>query len=302
VGASLHGTLTTRRVQWRATTLSADATGHAISTTLLDDAIGTSFEITGLFGMTYRAQQATFGAALTAPAIHVYGVSKVSTDSQIAGTASDVTNSLGARGSFSATPPMRLDVGAGFSSPNSVVEFDVGVSVPTGSAFNATLSGTRSVVAGGVATMTPYEADITLPSRPALSLAGGFERRFASGYGGLGGANADLALVSTPVPAQAGFHDYAGHQNRIGISIGGETIGDGGELLVGAALSYGFGPRYAPDVYSLAPSFVVVPSDSVSIMLVVAGAANVKTLQRAFDDVRSFVVDGAAGPPAASKP
>jgi len=169
LGASLHGTLTTRRAQWRATSISADGGGKAITSGLLDDVVGTSFEITSLIGATYRAAPVTLGLAISLPAIHLYGTSNLATASQLTGTGTGgPTDSVDATGTFSATPPVRIDFGAGFETAKTTMELDLGVSLPKDAAFETVLQGSHSSVLAGSVTTQPFSGDYVSPARAAV--------------------------------------------------------------------------------------------------------------------------------------
>ncbi len=290
IGASLHGTLTNRRTQWRATSLSADPQNKAISTSLVDDAVGTSFEITSILGATYRASPLTLGLSVSLPAVHIYGVSRLSSASQVTGTGTtDNTQTYNASGTFSSTPPMRIDLGAGLSFSRTTLELDVGVSVPWPQAYDTTLHGTQSSVSNGQALIKPLDQDFVAPARAAIGIAAGFEHRFSQSFGVLGGASGDVSVAPNDALTSTPFHDYPARQNRLTASVGFGSYGGATELLVGTELSYGFGKRYAPDIYSLSPSFSVVDTQTFAAMLVISGAANFQTLQRAIDTVRQVV-------------
>lgn len=290
LGASLHGTVTTRSTQIRGTTLSVDGGGKSLSTTLLDDATGTSFELTSLLGATYRLWPATFGLAVSLPAIHVYGDAKVASFSQVTGSgASDVTTSVNASGSFSATPPVRVDAGAGFALGRTTFEVDLGVSLPTDAAYETVLKGTQTSVTAGAATSGVFSADYVSPARTALGGALGMERRIGDSFGILAGGGAEISTVPSGALTPTAFHDYPSRMNRVTASFGVASYGAAGELLIGTELSYGWGQRYAADVYSLAPTFGLTDTRSYRAMLVVAGAANFKSITQAITGVGDAV-------------
>lgn len=290
LGASLHGTLTNRRTQWRATSLSADPQSKAITTSLVDDAVGTSFDITSILGATYRASPVTLGLAVSMPAVHVYGVSRLSTASQVVGTGTaDSTQTYNASGSFSSTPPMRIDLGAGLSFTRTTLELDVGVQLPWPQVYDTTLHGMQSSVSNGQAIIKPLDQDFVAPARAAITVAAGFDHRFSRALGVLGGASGDVSVAPNDTLTATPFHDYPARQNRFTASLGVGSYGGATELLVGTELSYGFGKRYAPDIYSTSPSFSVIDTQTYAVMLVISGATNFQTFQHAVDTVRGVV-------------
>ncbi len=290
LGASLHGTLTSRRTQWRATSLTADPQNKAIGTTLLDDATGTSFDVTGILGATYRASPVTVGLAIALPAIHVYGTSRLSSSSQVTGTgATDNTQAVDATGSFSATPPMRIDIGAGIATGRTILEGDLGLSLPWPQVYSTALHGTSSEVTNGQIATKPFDQTFIAPGRAAISGGVGVEYKFTPAFGIVGGASADISLAPGDTVSITAFHDYPSRQNRIAASLGVGSYGAGSELMLGAEVSYGFGKRFAPDIYSTNPTFGIVDTRTTSVLFVVSGATNFQTIKKAIDGVKDAV-------------
>ena len=69
--------------------------------------------------------------------------------------------------------------------------------------------------------------------------------------------------------------------------------GPGGELLFGTQLGYGWGEMLAPNVYAAPSDWSVVKTQGFSVLFVLAGATNLRTIKRAIEGVRDAVTPGA---------
>lgn len=78
-------------------------------------------------------------------------------------------------------------------------------------------------------------------------------------------------------------------RHHVGASLGIGSYGRDGQLLVGLDSAFGWGNRLAVNLYQQPPSLTPTSHDDLTITLVIAGSTSVRTLNRAFEDVKALV-------------
>ena len=105
----------------------------------------------------------------------------------------------------------------------------------------------------------------------------------------LGGFGTDLSIAKSDALAQDPMAYFPSRTNRLTTSLGLGSHGQGGDLLIGGELAYGWGDRLVVNSYRLPTRFETVGHETLSLLIVIAGSTSFKAIKRAVNDVTNAV-------------
>jgi hypothetical protein len=279
----------------------------AIETSFGAGATARSLELGAIVGATYRlGRGVTIGASIQAPTVNVFGSYDANLHMRYdgVGTASSVTT---AQGSFSAPPPPRFALGVGTDQGRLKVEADVSMYAPIDTALRAEVFTQNTTVVGAEGAMgmmgmmkgaaagqiAGSSANATFVEKSLLTIDSGVGAEYFvnKSLSVIGGFSADFSTVPTqhgPLAPTVGTY-YQERQNHATVSLGIGSYGGAGDLLFGLRTSFGHGTAYAVNGFALPPTLAVVEKNSVGAIFVVAGNANLQTIERTVLRMRELV-------------
>lgn len=290
VGASLHVSRAGFSSVFATNATTYGTNGRPISTAFFSAAHGDSYDLSATVGATYRiGRYQTVAIAFEAPSLHVFGPGGLNryTHNDAAGEA---TSSLTANGDFAAYTPLRLALGTGVERSWGSAEVNVSYHLPTGPAYRATFDGRSFDVNGGVAADRESSLHLSADRRGAVNIGVGGEVFIAPYLSLLGGVGTDLSAARNAELTRDTLTYLPSHTNRLSGSLGLGSHGDGGDLLVGGEISYGWGERLAVNAYQLPPRFETVSAQTFGLLFVIAGTTSFKAIKRVVNDLTEVVV------------
>ena len=288
IGASLHASLASHRSLLAAAATTYGAGASAINSIFYSGSRGDSFQVDATVGATLRFGKQTVGMSLRSPSLHVFGVGGANRQSYFDGAGSNAAL-ISAQGSFVSRSPPRLGLGTGIEGRWGQAELNSQVYFPINS-YSAELEGRQVTTTGGVVDDQPSRVDVSERARGVVNFAAGAELFMSPKVSILTGLSTDFSAV--PQGALRGgslFNYYPYQSHRVAGSFGVSSHGEGGELLVGAELSVGWGQRLAVNSYQLPPVIGTTGHGTYQLMLVVAGSTSLRALKRAVEDVREVI-------------
>ncbi len=288
IGASLHASLASHRSLLAAAATTYGSGASAINSIFYSGSRGDSFQVDATVGATLRFGKQTVGMSLRSPSLHVFGVGGANRQSYFDGAGSNASL-ISAQGAFVSRSPPRLGLGTGIEGPWGQAELNSHVYFPINS-YSAELEGRRVTTTGGVVDDQPSRVDVSERARGVVNFAAGAELFMSPKVSILTGLSTDFSAV--PQGALSGgslFNYYPYQSHRVAGSFGVSSHGEGGELLVGAELSVGWGQRLAVNSYQLPPVIGTTGHGTYQLMLVVAGSTSLRALKRAVEDVREVI-------------
>jgi hypothetical protein len=292
LGLSLHGVYTQDAFTLDGSSITSEAGGGAVQSSLGVGGSGHSFDFTAILGATYRFDSVTVGLSSQLVPLQVFGsYSGVLHDSYAAVTTNDSTLTAGS-GNFSAPPPIRIGIGIGAKRPRFTVEADASFDFPWDSAFSTTLTGNTATLTATGSTTNALSATYTIPSHAVFNAAVGGEYFIAPDFSVLGGFSTNFSSVTGLSPQTTLGNLTPSRTNWLNASIGLGSYGAAGSILIGTVLGFGWGQAMALNPYVLPNSFSVVDTQSYSALFVLAGAVNFKSVGRAVQEVESVVKTG----------
>jgi len=288
IGASLHASLASHRSLLAAATTTYGSAPSAINSLFYGGSRGDSFQVDATIGATLRFGKQTVGASLRSPSLHVFGVGGANRQSYFDGAGSNASL-MSAQGSFVSRSPPRLGLGTGIEGKWGQAELDTNLYFPINS-YSAELDGRLVTTTGGVVDDQPARVDLSERARGVVNFAAGAEVFMSPKVSVLTGLSTDFSAV--PQGALKGgsvFNYYPYQTHRVAGSLGVSSHGAGGELLVGAEMSVGWGQRLAVNSYQLPPVIGTTGHGTYQLMLVVAGSTSLRAIKRAVEDVRDVI-------------
>ncbi len=291
IGASLHGVYTSESFILDSSSITSLASGGAVQSSLGAGVSAHAFDVAAIVGAAYHRGSFTLGASVQVPTVHVFGnySATLHGDYGLAGT-DNATLSSGT-GTFSAPPPMRFSLGAGAEWKGLVVELDESLQVPMG-AIAASVNGSATTLTGTTATTTPLSAFYSVPEHMAWNTALGAEYFVSKSFSLVGGASTSLSTLPALSPTMSLGNVVQAKTSSASASLGIGSYGAGADLLIGAQLGYAWGQAMAVNPYVLPNDWAVVDMRSYSVMLVLAGATDLRAIGRAVEKVENVVTSG----------
>lgn len=288
VGASLHASLASHRSLLAAAATTYGSSASAINSIFYSGSRGDSFQLDATVGATLRFGHQTVGMSLRSPSVHVFGVGGANRQSYFDGAGSNATL-ISAQGSFVSRSPPRLGLGTGLEGRWGQAALDTNVYFPINS-YSAELQGRQVSTTAGVVDDQPVRLDVSERARGVVNFAAGVELFMSPKVSLLTGLSTDFSAV--PQGALKGgslFNYYPYQTHRVAGSFGVSSHGVGGELLVGAELSVGWGQRLAVNSYQLPPVIGTTGHGTYQLMFVIAGSTSLRAIQRAVEDVKEVI-------------
>lgn len=299
LGASLQAAFTSYSFVQDAASITSATDGSAVQSSLGASGNGSSADLTAILGATYDLGGATVGASVQLPSLHMFGSYSATLHQTLdAMTSSQATVTSGS-GTFRAKPPVRIAVGLGKTMPRFTVEADVSFDFGYAQGLASTMNVNSTTATDGALASSAFSATYSARTLPTFNAAVGGEYFMTPRLSLLGGFWTNVSAFGPlePVPAPSLANLVQARAHRVGLSIGLGSYRDGGELLLGTQLGYGWGQAIVPNLYAAPSDWSVVPSSSFSAILILAGSTNLRALKGAIEGVKKALTPGAVETP-----
>lgn len=288
LGVAVHGVLSTHRNLMFNSAVTYGSGPTPVNTMFASASRGDAFGFDAILGATYKfGNRQTFGVAVQTPLAHVFGVASANGNTSFDGPGA-ASSGFSARGSLVVHTPLRLSIGTGFEASWGNVAFDVSYYTPT-TAYRTELEGNGIALSNGNIDDRPKNLDSSQRTRGAVNMAVGAEIGLSSALSLLSGLSTDVASVRKGDLRAAEYNYIPERTHRVAASLGINSHGEGGEIMFGTELSYGWGERLAVNSYQTPPTLGTSPTDVFTMMFVIAGSTSLHNIKRAVDDVREVV-------------
>lgn len=287
-GLSLHGSLVAHRAAHNAIGNTHGGAAAPVASAFYAGSRGDSAQLTAIAGLTYAFDNITAGIALESPSIHVFGVGAANRYTRFEG-AGESTRTTAIDGSFISATPFRASLGAGIVGARGIAEINAHLYAPMSRAFRAELSGTTVTVEGGVAREEAVRVNLAQHANAVFDVGIGGQYFLSKTMSVLGGISTDLSAVPAGGLRADLFNYYPARSQRIALSFGAGSHGEGDELLVGTELSYAWGERIAINSYQLPPVLDQASHRTFVALFVVAGSTSFKAIKRAVQDAADVI-------------
>jgi hypothetical protein len=291
VGASLHGVYTSESLVLDSSSITSIASGGSVQSSLGTGVSARAFDFAAILGAAYHRGSVTLGASVQVPTVHVYGTYNATLHSEYGLAGTDNATLTSASGSFTAPPPMRFSIGAGAEWKRLVVELDESCQLPLG-AIASSVNGSTTTLTGTAATTTPLSAFYSVQEHMAWNTALGAEYFVSKSFSLVGGASTSLTTLPGLSPTMSVGNLVAARMSSASASLGIGSYGAGADILIGAQLGYAWGQSMAVNPYVLPNDWAVVDTHSYSVMLILAGATDLRAIGRAVEKVENAVTSG----------
>jgi hypothetical protein len=288
VGASIHASIASYRSLFASAATTYGAGAPPISTGFYAAARGVSFQTTATVGATYRFGGQTLGLALESPSLHVYGSGGANRSNHYEGPA-DSSSMLIADGSFRSSSPARIALGTGIEDTWGSLELDMSVFLPMQESFRADLDGSVISVNGSQVSDNAVSLPLSARAKGVMNVAAGGQLWLNPRVSVLGGLGTDFSAVPKGGLSRNDFNYLTARANRYYVSFGVGSHGEGGDLMVGAELSYTNGERLALNNYVLPTQLTPTPYGGISAVFVLAGSTSLTSIKRAVKDVKKVL-------------
>ncbi len=291
VGASVQLSRASFRSYISNTTTTSVGDDQMVNSALLATGHGDSHEIKFSIGATYRRGHQTTALSIDSPSLHLFGSGGTNAYTNYDGTGGAVYNRA-ADGKFAINTPLRIAVGTGYESSIGSAELNVSFNAPLGKAYEASFTGNTYSSTGGVATDTPASLNFSARSRGAVNIGLGGELFLTKKISILGGFSTDYSAVPQGALGNDPLHFFSHSTSNVSTSFGVGSHGEGGDLLLGGELGYGWGDRLAVNPYVLPARLEPTSEHVYSLLIVLAGSTSFRAIRRAVSDIA-----GTAPPP-----
>jgi len=300
LGASLQVAYTTMSFIQDAASLTSAIDGTAVQSSLGAAGSGSSVDLTAILGATYQLGGVTLGASIQIPSLHILGNYAATLHQTLDAEGTSAATIARGSGSFRAKPPVRIAVGVGKVFERLTVEANASFTFGYREALASSMSVDSTSTADNVLTTSSFQATYAARTLPTVNAAVGgeyFMSRRLSVLGGLWTNVTPFAPLS-PAPAPSLGNLVQGRAHRLGFSLGLGSYGDGGELLFGTQLGYGWGQSIVANLYSVPNDWSVVNSSNYSALFIIAGSTNLRAIKSAIEGVgRALTPEPAPAPP-----
>ncbi|MEI9952283.1 MAG: hypothetical protein WDO74_25665 [Pseudomonadota bacterium] len=306
LGASLQVAYTTLSYVQDASSITSTIDGSAVQSSLGAASNGSSVDLTAILGATYQLGGVTLGASIQIPSLHLFGSYAATLHQTFDGVTDSAATIARGSGSFRAKPPVRIAVGVGKVFERLTVEADASFTFGYREALASSMQVDNTSTVDNALTTSTFQATYTARTLPTLNAAIGGEYFMSPRLSALGGLWTNLSPFAalSPEPAPSLGNLVQGRAHRLGVSLGLGSYGDGGELLFGTQLGYGWGQSIVANLYSVPNDWSVVSSSNYSALFILAGSTNLRAIKSAIEGVgRALTPEPAAAPitPAPSK-
>lgn len=299
IGASLQAIYSYDSFGINGSSLSGKIGGGALASTLGTSGSGSSFELTAILGATYRYQTFTLGASVRVPSLHLFGVYNGTFNRSTSGGDNDAALVTSATGSMRTSPPIRAALGGGFIWKKLTLELDGALDIPVDNEITSRVTETESSSSAAAITQMQRHASYIVPAHITINPSLGAEYFLSPTFSVLGGASANFSSLARLTPAPSIGNLVQTRNNHVNASLGLGSYWNGGELLFGFQLDYGWGQALAINPYLVPNDWSVVGMQSYSLTLIISGATDLSAIMRV---VRRITNGGADKPPQTPKP
>ncbi len=301
IGLSLHGVYTTEAFVLDSSSITSTLNQGAVQSSLGAGGWAYGLDLAAILGGAYHIGNITFGASVQLPALHVFGHYNATLQSEYGLGGTDTATLVTGSGSFAARPPMRFAVGAGAEWTRLAVELDESFQLPLAS-ISSSLTGSTTALAGSTATTTPVTAAYSVQERPAFNTALGGEFFVSKSFSVIGGASTSLTTLPPLSPTMSLGNLVQARSSSASASLGIGSYGGGADILIGAEFGYAWGQAMAVNPYVLPNDWAVVDTRAYSVMLILAGATDLRAITRAVEKVQKALSTGDPELPATQPP
>jgi hypothetical protein len=299
LGASLQGAYTTLSFIQDASSITSATDGTAVQSSLGAAGNGNSLDLTAILGATYELGGVTLGASVQIPSLHVlgnYSATLHQTLNAMTGSQATVT---GGSGSFVAKPPVRIAAGVGKAFRRFTFEADASFDFGYAQGLASSLNIDNTTATNEALASSSFRATYSARMLPTVNGAIGGEYFVSPRLSVLGGFWTNLSAFAPlkPQPAPSLANLVQGRAHRVGLSLGLGSYRDGGELLLGTQLGYGWGQAIVPNLYSVPSDWSVVSSSNFSALFILAGSTNLRAIKGAIEGVEKALTPGAVETP-----
>jgi hypothetical protein len=127
---------------------------------------------------------------------------------------------------------------------------------------------------------------------PVWNTALGAEYFVSKSFSLVGGGSTSLSTLPALSPTMSLGNLVQARSSSVSASIGIGSYGGGADILIGAQLGYAWGQSMAINPYVLPNGWAVVDTQAYSVMLVLAGATDLRAIGRAVEKVENAVTTG----------
>lgn len=304
LGASLHVAYTTLSFVQNAASITSTVDGGALNSSLGTASNGSSIDLTAILGATYELGGVKLGASIQVPSLHLFGHYAATLHQTLdAATSSTATIARGS-GSFRAKPPVRLAVGVGKAFERLTLEADASFTFGNHEGLVSSMRVDNTSTVDHVLTTSSFQATFSTRTLPTLNAAIGGEYFMSERLSLLGGLWTNLSPFAElkPEPAPSLGNLVQGRAHRLGLSLGLGSYGEGGELLLGTQLGYGWGQSMVANLYSVPNDWSVVSSTNYSALFILAGSTNLRAIKNAIEGVGRVLTPEPTSAPGAAVP
>jgi hypothetical protein len=176
-----------------------------------------------------------------------------------------------------AAVPLRAALGAAVHWGRLTLELDGALNVPFTDELRSKLTETEFRSAGGGDGVSQAHSDVTykVSSHATLNPSFGAEYFTSDDFSLLAGISANFSALDALRPVESVGNLVQARASHISASVGMGSYWDGGELLFGFQLDYGWGQSLA-----VPNSWSVVSMQSYALTFIIAGATNVSSIAR----------------------
>lgn len=293
LGASINGIYSHDTFAIDGSSLSTTAAGSALGSHLGISGSGSSLELTAVVGATYLLSNVTtIGLSVRAPTLHVLGSYTGAYAQSTEATESGSSTVISGTGNYRAPSPMRIAGGLGFEWPKVRLEADAALEVPLASAVSSDVDVTINRLTGTGIAQTSGSESYRVPSHLTVNPSIGLEYFVRSSFSLIGGVGINLSMLDALNAQPSVGNLIQSRTNQATASFGVGTYGDRKELLIGTQFRYGWGEALAVNPYVAPNDWSVVNTQSYSLMFILSGATDLRSIENAVIKIQNAVTTG----------
>ncbi len=289
IGISAHAVATNDWFDIEGSSVTSTATNGSVQSSLGTAGSGHAVDFAAVLGAIYRIDKVTLGASFQTPSLHLFGSFNGGLHNEYSNASVQSAVVTSGSGGFQAPPPVRASLGVGVQLPRLSLELDGSYDFAISNALQTTLTQMTSTTTGGAVTTTPSTATYIVPGSAVAGVAAGYEYFVTPAFSLVGGAGINLSTLSPLAPVMTPGNLVVTQNNYANASFGIGSYGNGGNVLLGIQLGYGWGQALGVNDYSVPNSWAIVDTHQYSATLILAGATNLRTITRAVEEVKSVV-------------
>ncbi|HEX7664589.1 MAG TPA: hypothetical protein VF407_08765, partial [Polyangiaceae bacterium] len=303
IGASLNGVYTHANFAYDSSAILNKLGGGAVASTLSMSGGAHALDLTAIAGITYRASEVTtLGLSVRAPSFHILGSYDGTFGQSVSGNNADDATVTNASGSFFAPAPLRVATGIGFEWEKVKLEADAALVLPIANAMSTNVDATTSHLSGTGYEQTQTKASYIVPDHPVVNPALGMEYFVRQSFSFLGGVSGNFSTLDTLTPQPLVGNLVQAKESNLSASFGVGSYGNGKELLFGTQFDFGWGSATVANPYVIPNDWATVNTQRYTLMFVVSGATDLRSIEKAVEKVKNAVQTGDPNVPAPKTP